>query len=178
VVHWRSAIVSDASGERVTTQGTTSDISSDGVSVICHRNISPNHLVTVYLLIHTGIEDNPELVFEAQGKVVNNVLSGKQGGFRLGIQFIKFIGDSKNILLKYIPKSARYGAAPSPAEPPPAKPVPAATPAPVAEEAAATEAAPPGEEAPTEDPPPATETAPVAETAPAEDAAPVAAPPQ
>lgn len=181
MVHWRSAIVSEVGGERVTTQGTTNDISSDGVSVICHRNISPNHLVTVYLLIHTGIEDNPELVFEAQGKVMNNVLSGKQGGFRLGIQFTKFVGDSKNMLHKYMPKSTRYGAAAGQIAAAPAKPVPAATPAPVAEAAPAdappaAEAASPGGETPVDNAAPAAETPPDTAAAPAENTAPAEPP--
>lgn len=182
MVHWRSAIVTEVHGERETTQGVTNDISSDGVSVICHRNISPNHTVTVYLLIHTASGDNPEVVFEAQGKVMNNVLSGKQGGFRLGIQFLKFAGDSKKMLEKYIPKSRSYG--PAPTVTPPAKTAPVAGTAaaedlaPAADAASPAEAAPAEDAAPTADATPDEDVAPATEAAPAEDSAPAAKPPQ
>ncbi|MFA6312545.1 MAG: PilZ domain-containing protein [Sterolibacterium sp.] len=109
LVHWRSAIVVAANGEQSTIEGISHDISSEGVSVICHRNIPLNRAVTVCLLIRTGNRDNPELVVEAQGKVVYCVLSGEQGGFRVGIQFLKFAGESKNILERYMPKAIVYG---------------------------------------------------------------------
>lgn len=178
LVHWRSAIVAEINGRSETTQGTTNDISADGVSVICHRNISPNHVVTVYLLIHTGNEDKPDLVFEAQGKIVNNVLSGKQGGFRLGIQFTKFAGESKKMLEKYIPKGHGYGAAVTKDVAPPAKAAPdvKAAPvedvAPVAETASSEDAVAAAEVGTNED------TAPAANAAPAEDSAPAEKPPQ
>lgn len=172
LVHWRSAIVTETNGQRVTTQGMTNDISTEGVSVICHRNISPKHPVTIYLLIHTGDEDNPELVFEAQGMVMNNVLSGKQGGFRLGIQFTKFAGDSKTVLQKYMPKNPGYGAAY--AAPPPEAHRPAKT-APAEKTAAAEDTAPAAEPASTAEAAPSAEPPASAEAAPTEQAAPAAA---
>lgn len=190
LVHWRSAIVTEINGKSETTQGTTNDISADGVSVICHRNISPNHVVTVYLLIHTGNEDKPDLVFEAQGKIMNNVLSGKQGGFRLGIQFTKFAGESKKMLEKYIPKNHGYGAAVTKDVGPPAKAVPDLKTAPAADAAAAAEVAPteggataaeagaPEATPSAADTSPAEDVAPAPEAAPTEDSAPAEKPPQ
>lgn len=176
LVHWRCAIVTETNGQRLTTQGMTNDISPEGVSVICHRNISPSHVVTVYLLIHTGDEDNPEVVFEAQGKVMNNVLSGKQGGFRLGIQFGKFVGESKNILQKYMPKSAGYGAAYAAASSDsatrPAKAAPPAKPAPAENAPAAAEAAPAVDAASPVEPAASAEAAPTTQAVPVENAAP------
>lgn len=103
-IHWRSAIVIEENGGRETIQCKTSDVSITGVSVICHRNISLHHGVTVYLLIDPGNNDHPQVIVEAQGSVMNNVFSGQQGGFRLGIQFSKFARDGKQILQNNLPK--------------------------------------------------------------------------
>lgn len=176
-IRWRSAIVIAQNGGQETIQGMTNDISIAGVSVICHRNISLGHAVNVYLLIHPGDENNPQLIVEAQGKVMNNVLSGQQGGFRLGIQFIKFAGDSKKILQKYIPKDSGYGVTPVANVAPVAKRAPA-------EDAAPIEGVTPAEGvAPAEDVALAKEVAPedvapTADVTPAEDLTPAARPPQ
>lgn len=177
-VHWRSAIVAEINGKSETTQGTANDISADGVSVICHRNISPNHVVTVYLLIHTGNEDKPDLVFEAQGKIMNNVLSGKQGGFRLGIQFTKFAGESKKMLEKYIPKNHGYSAAVTKEVAPPAKTAPDVKAEPATEAAAVAEAALTEGAATAAEAGAAEATPPAADASPAEDSASAEKPPQ
>jgi len=129
-------------GKQETMQTRTNDISMTGVSVICHRNIPPPKAVTVYLLIDPGDENHPQVIVEAHGEIKNNVLSGQQGGFRLGIQFNKFARNGKQILEKNLPKelvrSAKLVATPdmpSPrtmSAPAPTIPAPAAesTPAP------------------------------------------------
>lgn len=126
LVHWRSAIVFAANGEQSKIEGISHDVSSDGVSVICHRNIPANRAVMVYLLIRTGDRDKPEMVVEAQGKVIYCVLSGEQGGFRVGIEFLKFAGEGKNILERYMPKAIVYGVPSTTAATPLAKVAPAA----------------------------------------------------
>lgn len=103
-IHWRCALVTDDHGRPETIQCRTCDISSTGVSIVCHRNISPPKAVTVYLLLDPGDEAHPQVVVEIQGEIRNNVFSGQQGGFRLGIQFSKFAGNGKQVLQKYLPK--------------------------------------------------------------------------
>ena len=103
-IRWRCALVVEEHGRQETIQCRTNDVSSSGVSVICHRNIPPPKAVTVYLLIDPGDDTRPQVVVEAQGQIRNNVLSGQQGGFRLGIEFAKFARDGKQILQKYLPK--------------------------------------------------------------------------
>lgn len=112
LVRWHSAIVSEEDGAPVTTQGMTNDINSDGVSIICHRSIPPDRDVIVYLMVERGNEDHPELVVEARGRVIYNVHSGQQGGFRLGIRFIKFAGEGEMMLQKHMPKAPAFGAPP------------------------------------------------------------------
>lgn len=163
-VHWRSAIVIAERGQPQTIQCKTNDISAGGVSIICHRNLSPGHVLTVYLLIEPATDTHPQVIFEAQGTVVNTVLSGQQGGFRLGIQFTKFARDSKQLLQKYLPKEPATAskrligatdltpppAAPVPppeVSPPAADPVAAESSVPPAGDAAAAEEAPATDEA-------------------------------
>ena len=103
-VHWRSAITVIGAGGAETLQCKTNDISVGGVSVICPRNIFPGVELTVYLLIDPGSPTHPQVIFEAQGKVMNTVLSSQQGGFRVGIQFTKYARDSQQLLKKHLPK--------------------------------------------------------------------------
>jgi len=167
-LHWRCAIVIENHGKQETLQTRTNDISMTGVSVICHRNVPPPKPVTVYLLVNPGDENHPQVIVEAQGEIRNNVLSGQQGGFRLGIQFTKFLRDGKQILEKNLPRefvrsakmvatpdmpSPRTTIAPEPVAPTPeanSMPAPEETPnqenAPAKEGDAATPAAPAADE--------------------------------
>lgn len=140
-VRWRSAIVTQEGGRQETIQCKTSDVSISGVSVICPRSLPLRHALSVYLLIDQGDEKHPQQIFEAQGEVMNNVLSGQQGGFRLGIQFVKFVGDSKQLLQKHLPKEA----------------APAAMRSAAAEVTAAADSAPVADAAPTDDVSPTTD---------------------
>jgi len=161
-VHWRSAISIVGNDGPQTLQCKTNDISTGGVSVICPRNIFPDNELTVYLLIDPGGPTRPQVVFEAQGKVMNTVLSSQQGGFRLGIEFTKFAGDSKQLLKKHLPKDMVKperlvtGASPAPAAAVAEAPSEASEPA----VAAAEEAAPPADAAQGDDAPPAAGEAP------------------
>lgn len=128
-IRWRSAIVTEENGRQVTTQGRTHDISITGVSVVSERNMPLLLSVTVYLLVHPGDQKHPQLIVEAQGKIMNSVFSSQQGGFRLGIHFIKFAGDSKQLLLKHLPKELAPAALPVPAALPAADLAPAVDPA-------------------------------------------------
>lgn len=132
-IHWRCAIAIEEHGRRETIQSRTNDVSMTGVAIICHRNIPPPKAVTVYLLIDPGDESHPQVIVEAQGEIRNNVLSGQQGGFRLGIQFIKFARDGKQILQKNLPRemvqTARVVRSPEVPPAPAVSPTIAATPA-------------------------------------------------
>ena len=110
-IHWRGLVVTEENGRRRTAHGKTHDVSLTGVSVVCDLNLPLFIPVTVYLLVHPGDHVHPQLMVEVQGKIMNSVLSSKQGGFRLGILFTKFAGYSKDLLQKHLPKG--LGKAPS-----------------------------------------------------------------
>lgn len=98
----RAVLITEENGKRISIQGKTQDISSDGTSFISERNIVPSHPVTVYLMIDPGDAKRPPVVFEAQCKIVSSVLSPQQGGFRLGLQFTKMPGENKQVLQKFL----------------------------------------------------------------------------
>ena len=174
-IHWRSAIVVKDNGGEETIQCKTNDISISGVSLICHRNISPPQAVTVYLLIDPGSHNHPQVIVEAQGQIRNNVLSGQQGGFRLGIEFTKFAKDGKQVLTNHLPRDMAQSTrmvAPPPPPPVKAPPAPEAVPevpaeAP-AEAAAAADSPAPDGALPAAENPAAEDTTPPPDEAPAQ----------
>lgn len=149
-IHWRCAIAIEEQGRRETIQSRTNDVSMTGVAIICHRNIPPPKAVTVYLLIDPGDESRPQVIVEAQGEIRNNVLSGQQGGFRLGIQFTNFARDGKQILQKNLPREMIQSA----------RVVTATAPTPAADVGSAVAEAPAAEAMPAEEAAPAAELAP------------------
>ncbi len=100
--HLRAALITEENAKRISIQGKTQDISSDGISFISERNIVSSYPVTVYLMIDPGDANRQPVVFEAQCKIVSNVLSPQQGGFRLGLQFTAMPGENRQLLQKYL----------------------------------------------------------------------------
>jgi len=98
----RAVLITEENGIRVSIQGKTQDISSDGTSFISERNFVSSHPVTVYLMIDPGNAKRQPVVFEAQCKIVSSVLAPQQGGFRLGLQFTKMPGENKQVLQKFL----------------------------------------------------------------------------
>jgi hypothetical protein len=102
IQHLRAVIITQEDGKLVKTHGKTQDISISGASIISEYNLLSPHPVTVCLLINPGDALNPPVIFEAQSKIVSSVLSHQQGGFRLGIEFIKIEGDGQKVLKKFL----------------------------------------------------------------------------
>lgn len=103
----RAVLIREENGQRKTIQGKTHDISLDGASFISQYNIVSAAPITICLLLDPGDAKRPPAVFEAQGKIVNSVLSPQQGGFRLGIHFTKVAADSNQILRKFLAPPSR-----------------------------------------------------------------------
>ena len=103
----RAVIIEDEGGKLAKTHGKTHDISLGGVSVISPYALHSHQAVTVCVLIEQGGPDNPPLMVAASCKMVSCVLSGQQGGFRLGFQFIKFENDGEKVLKKFLAPGAK-----------------------------------------------------------------------
>lgn len=109
----RAVIICDENGKSAKTHGRTHDISTSGVSVISDYNLLSSHPITLCLLISPGDQIHPPVIFEAKSKIVSSVLSRQQGGFRIGIEFLKIQGDGAQVLHRFLAGSPATAAAPS-----------------------------------------------------------------
>ncbi|MFN3595167.1 MAG: PilZ domain-containing protein [Thiobacillaceae bacterium] len=93
LARWRAALI----GERVRHLGRTENVSISGVAVVCDANLRPGQELNVYLEIPQKNSNQPA-VFEALAVVMHCTLTPQ--GFRLGLSFRFFRGDSQSILRK------------------------------------------------------------------------------
>lgn len=93
IAHWRAALVV----EGIKHFGKTENVSLSGVAITCTGNLRQKQEVTIYLEV-TVMLGKPPVVFEAVGVVMHSSLSSQ--GFRLGVAFRFFHGDSLDILRK------------------------------------------------------------------------------
>ncbi|MFA6310027.1 MAG: PilZ domain-containing protein [Sterolibacterium sp.] len=98
----RAVIICDETGRPAKTHGKTHDISTSGVSIISDYSLLSPHPITVCLLISPGDQIHPPVIFEAKSKIVSCVLSRQQGGFRIGVEFLKIAGDGAQVLHKFL----------------------------------------------------------------------------
>jgi len=101
----RAVIICDENGKLAKTHGKTRDISISGASIISDYNLKSNRPITVCLLIHPGDQINAPVIFEAESKIVSSILSTQQGGFRIGVEFIKVAESGATLLQKFLSAS-------------------------------------------------------------------------
>lgn len=116
MVDWKMALIFDRGEEKLTYQGRTFDLSMHGTAMLTRHNVFSKTPVTILLApppLHKG---GSKKVIEIQCHQVYSVYSGAQSCFRLGLNFVKFKGDGKNILREtlahYGPSSYRGSQAP------------------------------------------------------------------
>ena len=102
IKHLRAVLITEENGKQSKLNGKTQDISLTGVSFVSRYNISCPRSATVCLLISPGDEFHPPVIFEAESKILSSVLSPQQGGFRLGMEFTRIVGEGKQILQKLL----------------------------------------------------------------------------
>lgn len=101
----RAAIICEGSGKPVKAYGKTLDVSASGASIVTDCNLANLQPVTVCLLIHPGDQINPPVIVEARSRIVFSIFSGRQGGFRISVEFVKIEGDGAKILQKMMAAS-------------------------------------------------------------------------
>ncbi len=104
-VHWRTAIVHKNVEKNDIFHGRTNDLSINGASVFLHHNIFRPDVVMLLAVppLNTG---QKETIIEIHCHMVYTVLDSGQGQFRVGLHFLSFKGDGKNILTKILSKRA------------------------------------------------------------------------
>jgi hypothetical protein len=93
IARWRAAIIV-ASNKHM---GRTENVSLSGAAVLCDANLRPGQELQLYLEVPLN-QSTQTVVFEASSVVMHSTLTNQ--GFRLGLAFRFFQGDSQSILRK------------------------------------------------------------------------------
>ena len=93
IARWRAAII----GEGIKYMGRTENVSMSGAAVLCDANLRPGQELKLYLEVPLN-KSTQTTVFEATSVVMHSTLTHQ--GFRLGVAFRFFQGDSQSILRK------------------------------------------------------------------------------
>jgi hypothetical protein len=83
--------------------GHTQDLSVTGASVLIHHNIFRPDVVMLLAVPPLNIGQK-ETIIEIHCHMVYTVLDSQHSQFRIGLQFLSFKGDGKNILEKILDK--------------------------------------------------------------------------
>lgn len=94
IIHRRQG---DARAQQ-TYRGHTCDISQSGLSVIVDHNIFTTDEVTVVLALPPEQEGAPMKIVEATARMVYTVHSARHQAFRVGLNFVRFTGEGKQLL--------------------------------------------------------------------------------
>lgn len=76
------------------------DISSGGLGVVTDTNVPVGVRLTIDM--HLPVAPSGAVAFTAQAFVVNTVLAGEDGGFRLGLQFLALDAGCRDALARHL----------------------------------------------------------------------------
>lgn len=83
----------------------TLDIALGGMAVVADGNPNPGVIFNIQLTLPLR-EDTPTL-FEAKVRVAHSVLSGKEGGFKIGLQFIELSNAAESVLEQFLEQNSK-----------------------------------------------------------------------
>lgn len=93
IARWRAAII----GEGIKYMGRTENVSLSGAAILCDANVRPGQELKLYLEVPLN-QSTQTVVLEATSVVMHSTLTNQ--GFRLGVAFRFFQGDSLSVLRK------------------------------------------------------------------------------
>ena len=97
-VHWPVAIVHERGGRSEIFHGRTHDLSVNGASIYVDHNIFSEEPVKVLLAMPPLTADQREIILEIHSRMAYTVLAANHHQFRIGLQFLRFKGDGRNLL--------------------------------------------------------------------------------
>ena len=97
-VHWQVAIVHEKDGRSEIFHGRTHDLSMNGASIYSDHNIFSEEPVTVLLAIPPLSTDQREKIIEIHSRMVYTVLAANHHQFRIGLHFLRFKANGRNLL--------------------------------------------------------------------------------
>lgn len=103
-LHWRVAIVNKSGGKNDIYHGRTHDLSLSGASILIEHNVFFTSEIIVLLAVPPMHQGQKETILEIQCSVMHTVLDSAQSQFRLGMRFIHFKGNGKQILSDILSK--------------------------------------------------------------------------
>lgn len=101
-VHWQVVIIYRKDGKDATFHGRTYDLSLGGACIYADHNIFVVEPVAMSIRVHTS--HHSFKVIGVKCSMLYNILSSNYGKFRIGIQFIEFNGDGKEVLAEALSK--------------------------------------------------------------------------
>lgn len=97
---WRVAIVFASVENEQTYHGVTHDISPGGCAILTEHNVYSEETISVLISLPVETPNGRRKVIEAQARMVYTVLSAGHQKFRCGIQFLKFKGQGRKMLMR------------------------------------------------------------------------------
>jgi hypothetical protein len=95
-VHWPVVIIYKKAGADCTFHGQTFDLSLGGACIYADENIFVEDEVVMSIMVHTI--NHKRKVIGVKCRMLYNIVSTNYGKFRIGIQFIEFNGNSREVL--------------------------------------------------------------------------------
>lgn len=83
----------------------TLDIGSGGMAIVADGNPNQGVIFNIQMILplHTGIPP----IFEATVRVAHSVLSGQEGGFKIGLQFVELNDSAELALNQFIEQNTK-----------------------------------------------------------------------
>lgn len=95
-VHWKVVIIYKKDGKDATFHGQTYDLSLGGACIYSDENIYVEEPVVMSIKVRT--KHSSQKVIGVKCQMLYNIISSNYGKFRIGIQFIEFNADGKEVL--------------------------------------------------------------------------------
>jgi len=83
----------------------TLDIALGGMAIVADGN--PNSGVIFNIRLALPLRSDTPPLFEAKVQVAHSVLSGKEGGFKIGLQFIELSDAAKFVLEQFLEQNSK-----------------------------------------------------------------------
>ncbi|MBK7353582.1 MAG: PilZ domain-containing protein [Nitrosomonas sp.] len=91
--------------DRKTIKVRTLDIALGGMAIVADGNPNPGVTFNIQLTIPLRADILP--LFEAKVRVAHSVLSGREGGFKIGLQFIELSDAAESVLKQFLEQNSK-----------------------------------------------------------------------
>lgn len=92
--------------DRKTIKVRTLDIALGGMAIVADGNPNSGVVFNIQLTLPLRA-DTPPALFETKVRVAHSVLSGKEGGFKIGLQFIELSDVTRSMLEQFLEQNLK-----------------------------------------------------------------------